>query len=404
MSSNWDILVAGGGLSGLIATAAFGRLGANVLCTDIRLRESKTAFDNRTTAFFGPSMLVLKAAGIWDSLQDAATPLSVMRIAETGNFANQPTRVFEFRSDMIDELVFGYSIANHRVETALRTICEQLPNVQIVAGTAVKSALPRLNEIIVVLSDGRSCKAKLLVAADGRESKVRQGAGIGVRRLSFGQTSLSFDVFLDAPHNNVTLEIHASGGPFTLVPIDDINNQAAAAVVWMEEAVKAEKLAALSASEFEASMNERSSGLFGRLELVGRVQSWPALSQIANRLTGARLALIGEAAHVLPPIGAQGLNMTLADIKAFLDLAQKFPGDFGSRDWLASYERARFSQMAARVLGVTALNRASLAEERIPTMLRRYGLSMIHEFPPLRNRLMHAGMGKNLPFLMQQRV
>jgi 2-octaprenyl-6-methoxyphenol hydroxylase len=194
-------------------------------------------------------------------------------------------------------------------------------------GIGTAQLLTRETEARVTLSDGARLRARLVIAADGRNSAVREAAGIDVRTTRYGQKALAFAVTHPIPHENVSTEIHRSGGPFTLVPLPDYTGEdgiarPSSAIVWMERGPEVRRLMALDTPEFEAEMTERSAHLFGPLTLVSRRTVWPIISQTAEALSAERVALVAEAAHVVPPIGAQGLNMSLADIRTLLDLPE----------------------------------------------------------------------------------
>ncbi|MGB1034728.1 MAG: FAD-dependent monooxygenase, partial [Primorskyibacter sp.] len=236
-------------------------------------------------------------------------------------------------------------------------------------------------------------RCRLVVAADGRNSAMRQAAGIDVTTHRFGQKALAFAVTHTVPHDNISTEVHRTGGPFTLVPLPDRDGLPCSAIVWMEEGPKAEALAALPDAAFETEMTTRSCGLYGALRLASRRTIWPIISQHAKALSGERLALVAEAAHVVPPIGAQGLNMSLRDLTTLVDLARKTPQDLGSTDMLARYDRARMADVRMRVAGITALNQASMASNRTLRDLRALGLNTLYGVPQVRTSLMRLGLG-----------
>jgi 2-octaprenyl-6-methoxyphenol hydroxylase len=248
-------------------------------------------------------------------------------------------------------------------------------------------------EALVRLSDGGAVAARLLVAADGRGSPVREALGIGVRTLRYGQKALAFAVTHPIPHQNVSIEVHRSGGPFTLVPLPDWQGRPSSAVVWMERGPEARRLAALPVPEFEAEMSARSGHVLGPLTLASRITVWPIISQIAERFRGPRTALMAEAAHVVPPIGAQGLNMSLADLAVLVDLAMADRTALGSPAMLAAYERRRWAEVNARILGVDALNRASMVGAPGLRDLRARALEMLYGAAPVRRAMMRAGLG-----------
>ena len=253
--------------------------------------------------------------------------------------------------------------------------------------------LTRESEARVTLLDGTLVVARLLIAADGRASPVRAGAGIGVKTLRYGQKALAFAVTHPIPHHNVSTEIHRTGGPFTLVPLPDRDTRPSSAVVWMDRGPEAERLAALPVPEFEAEMFTRSAGLFGPLTLVTRRSVWPMIAQIADRFEAERTALIAEAAHVVPPIGAQGLNMSLADLACLLDLARAAPDRLGDRAMLGAYHRRRWPEVKARVMGIDLLNRTSMLSAPPLRDLRAGALNALYSLAPVRKTLMKAGLG-----------
>ena len=205
-----------------------------------------------------------------------------------------------------------------------------------------------------------------------------------------------FTVAHPLPHDGVSIEIHRSGGPFTLVPLPDRDGAPASAVVWMEAGPRAAELAAMPVGPFEAALNARSCGVLGRLSLASPRRLWPIVAQVAARLDGPRTALVAEAAHVVPPIGAQGLNMSLKDIATLLDLcvaARDAGGDIGAPELLARYHRARHGDVLFRIAGLDALNRAAMAGARPLRDLRRAGLRTLHGVTPLRRAAMRLGLG-----------
>ena len=234
---------------------------------------------------------------------------------------------------------------------------------------------------------------KLVIAADGRNSPMREAAGIGTHITRYGQKALAFAVTHPIPHDNVSTEIHRSGGPFTLVPLPDRDGRPCSAIVWMEDGPEALRLSRLPVADFEAEMMARSCGLFGPLTLVTRRTLWPIITQVAERMAGERIALVAEAAHVVPPIGAQGLNMSLRDLRCLLELAVARPAGLGDRQMLDAYHNARIRDVKLRVKGIDLLNRASMAEARALRDARAMGLNALYSLAPVRRTLMQMGLG-----------
>lgn len=391
-----DILISGGGVAGLTAAAAFGSAGFRVICVDpeppITAMEAEGA-DLRTTAFLQPSIPVLEAAGLWSRLEPHAAPLQVMRIIDAGGEVPEPRITKDFNAADISDLPFGWNLPNWLLRREMVARLAELPNVDFRPGTGTARVMTREAEALVTLSDGTRVSARLVVAADGRNSVVRQAAGIPARTTRYGQKALAFAVTHPIPHGNVSTEIHRSGGPFTLVPLPERDGLPCSAIVWMEEGPEVARLAALPVAEFEAAMNERSCHILGPLTLVSRRTVWPIISQLAERMSAERVALIAEAAHVVPPIGAQGLNMSLADLRELLALCQAAPDDIGSARMLDTYHRKRHLEVQARVTGIDALNRASMMGDQGLRDLRAAALNALYSVAPVRKTLMRAGLG-----------
>jgi 2-octaprenyl-6-methoxyphenol hydroxylase len=394
MRATYDIIVSGGGIAGLTAAAAFGSQGYSVLCVDPTppvMAEADPASDLRTTAFLQPSVSVLEIAGLWARYQAHATPLQVMRIVDAGGVDAEPRVSHAFDAADISDQPFGWNLPNWLLRRECVARLDELPNVTFRPGLASTRLTTRDTAALVGFSDGTSAEARLLIAADGRNSAMRAALGIGVRTTRFGQKALAFAVTHPVPHDNVSTEIHRSGGPFTFVPLPDRDGQPCSAIVWMETGAEVARLAALDVPAFEAEMNTRSCGLFGPLTLASRRSVWPIISQIAERFDGQRTALMAEAAHVVPPIGAQGLNMSLADLTALVDLAGKH--DLGSPAMLTAYHRRRYPDVALRVAGVGLLNRASMIAAQPLRDLRARALDVMYSAAPVRRALMQMGIG-----------
>jgi 2-octaprenyl-6-methoxyphenol hydroxylase len=391
-----DILISGGGVAGLTAAAAFGSAGFRVICVDptppVTAGDAEGA-DLRTTAFLQPSIPVLHAAGLWGRLAPHAAPLQVMRIIDAGGETPDARLVKDFDASDISDAPFGWNLPNWLLRREMVARLADLPNVSFRPGTGFARMLVRDAEALVTLTDGTQVAAKLVIGADGRTSPVREALGIGVRTTRYGQKALAFAVTHDIPHQNVSTEVHRSGGPFTLVPLPDRDGRPASAVVWMETGPEVARLSALPVPQFEAEMTARSSGILGPLTLASRRSVWPIISQIADRLSAARSVLIAEAAHVVPPIGAQGLNMSLADLAALLDLAATHRADPGTARVTDAFHRARHLEIQARVTGIDLLNRASMAGAPALRDLRARALDALYSARPVRQTLMRAGLG-----------
>ena len=383
-----DVIVAGGGLAGLAAACALGAEGHRVALVDPRPEDAPP--DLRSTAVLQPARDLLDEAGVWARLGDHPTPLAEMRVVDLSGL--RPV-VTAFRAAEVSDRPFGWNVVNARMREALAARAAEL-GVERRRG-AVRDVLPRTADVHVTLADGARLSAALLVGADGRDSGVRAALGIGARTLRTGQKALSFAVSHEVPHEAVSTELYRDGGPFVLVPLPDEARPEGgvrhrSAVVWMERGAEALRLHALPDDAFAAAVTERSGGVLGPLTPSGPRAVYPLVTRLADRFAGPRTALIAEAAHAVPPIGAQGLNMSMADVALLREVSR---GGLGEPDGLVRYARARRRDALARVAAVTALNAASMGGLAPVRGLRAAGIRALGLAAPLRRELMRRGMG-----------
>ena len=392
----YDVVISGGGIAGLTAAAAFGTAGFSVVCVDpappVTERDDAKA-DMRSTAMLQPARTVLESAGLWEPLSPHASPLQIMRIVDAGGPEPEARLTKEFDAAELSDQPFGWNFPNWLLRREMVARLEALDNVDFRTGLAATALFTRESEARVRLSDGSRLTARLVIAADGRHSPMRDAAGIDVTTKRYGQKALAFTVTHPIPHENVSTEIHRTGGPFTLVPLPDLDGLPASAVVWMDDGPLSQLRMTLEVEAFEKEMSERSCYLFGPLTLNSHRTIWPIISQKVERLSAERLALIAEAAHVVPPIGAQGLNMSLADTATLLDLARARPEGLGDREMLDAYHKARHGDVTLRVQGIDLLNRTSQLSKPALRDARAMGLNALYALPQVRRMLMQMGLG-----------
>ena len=241
-STQTDILISGGGIAGLTAAAAFASAGFSVQCVDpappVTERDAEGS-DLRTTAFLQPARTLLDEAGLWQRLAPHAAPLQIMRIVDAGGELPEPRIIKDFDAADISDQPFGWNLPNWLLRREMLARLADLPNVDLRLGTATTTLFTRTNEARVTLSDGSQTRARLVIAADGRDSPMREAAGIRVHTTRYGQKALALAVTHPIPHCNVSTEIHRSGGPFTLVPLPDYQGKPSSALVWMERGPRA---------------------------------------------------------------------------------------------------------------------------------------------------------------------
>lgn len=396
MRTECDILVVGGGVAGLSAACVFAAAGFETICVDPVppiTDANQTGADLRSTAFLLPSVELLTHSGLWAKLAPHAAPLSIMRILDSGGAAGIVREQADFLARDLGVDAFGYNLPNTLLREKMVEFLEQFTNFTLRAPETAGKITPRSTGALVQLAGGDQISTKLVIAADGRNSPLRTQLGIPVKTWRYGQKAIVFNTSHTKPHQNISTEIHRSGGPFTLVPLEDPYKSA---VVWMERGPRAAALYEMDEKSFNQALTERACGTLGAIEITSKRALWPIIAQRAEHLNGPRTALLAEAAHVIPPIGAQGLNMSLADLAALKKLvldARNKGQDIGSPELLQKYHHARWPDMAARIKGVDLLNRTSMAASPLMKDLRRTGLKTLHSIKPIRNELMKRGLG-----------
>lgn len=392
-----DILISGGGIAGLTAAAAFAGAGFSVVVVDPAPPSAAAeteGSDLRSTAFLAPAIALFREAGLWDALLPHAARLDTLRVVDTVGWPPEIRDERAFRAEDVTDGPFGWNLPNWLTRKVLVERLSGFPNVDLQIGTGFSGMLTRESAAIARLSDGSRIEAKLVVGADGRASAVREAAGIGADVTRYGQKALAFAVTHPHPHENTSTELYNEGGAFVLVPLPDHKGGPASAVVWMERGPRALDLAALAPRDLAALATERSCGVLGRLDLASPVRVWPVVTQVADRLTAERTALVAEAAHVLPPIGAQGLNTSLHDVASLVGIAADARDALGAPAMLAAYEAARARDIHLRARVIDLFNRVCRSGEPPLQALRLTGLRMVHDVAPLRRAVMQAGLGR----------
>ncbi len=392
-----DIFISGGGIAGQVAAAVFAARGFSVVMADPVPPVTAADLDGsdlRSTAFLRPARELFAACGLWELLEPFSRPLDNLAVIDTTGWPPQIREKRKFEAaDIGSAEPFGWNLMNWVVRRELWNYLTEAEGITALYNTGFKSIVQRTSEVLVTLSDGTRVRAKLAIAADGKFSALREAAGIGVSTTRYGQKALAFTVTHPLPHENISTEIYNEGGAFTIVPLPDIDGRPASAIVWMNFGPRAVELFDMPVTDFEEVMYARSTGLLGRMKLEGNRSIWPVIAQTADALAEGRVAIVAEAAHALPPIGAQGLNTSLNDIAVLADLAAQNRSDPGNPDVLAAYEKARKPDIAARAHAIDLFNRVARSGGDIMQAIRLTGLKAVHGITPVRKGVMRAGLG-----------
>ncbi|RVT87418.1 FAD-binding protein [Rhodobacteraceae bacterium CCMM004] len=395
MEQDADILVSGAGIAGMIAAAGLAHAGWRVVLVDPAPPPKDAEADGsdlRATAYLHPSVELFQRLGLWNDLAPHATPLAALEVIDTQGWPPEAQAARIFTAHDLGLPVFGWNLPNWLTRRRLGDLLADLPGLDLRFGTGVAGLFTRTTGARVDLSDGSRLGVRLIVGADGRASTVRAAHGIGTQVRRYGQKALAFAAVHDRPHADVSVEIYNVGGAFTTVPLPDHDGRPASAIVWMNDGPRAQALMEMAGAPFGDAMTTRAMGRLGRMDLASPRRIWPVVTQTAARLTAERTALIAEAAHVLPPIGAQGLNTSLADVAALLS-ALDGATDPGAPAVLDRYARARARDVALRARAIDLFNRVCKSDAGPAHALRRAGLAAVHDIAALRQAVMHAGMG-----------
>ena len=381
-----DVLVVGAGLAGLTAAIGFARAGRRVISAGATERLGQ----GRTVALLGPSVDFLQELGVWGRIEARAAPMRGLRIVDdTGSlFAPPPV---EFQAREIGREVFGWNVENAALAEALEAAAAAEPHVTRMAANAVAFDLAR-QRATATLADGSAFAAGLVVGADGRASPSRWAAGIDVRVRRYAQSALTVILAHARPHDGVSTEFHTRQGPFTLVPLPAAPGAPhRSSLVWAMGEAEAKRRFALDDVALAAEIERQARAMLGAMRIEGERGMFPLARQNVRRLVATRLALVGDAAHAFPPIGAQGLNLGLRDVQALI-AATTAGDDPGAEAALEAYARSRAADVLLRTAAVAALNRSLIANSLPVDLARGLGLVALAALPPLRRLTMREGI------------
>ncbi|MBN8925987.1 MAG: ubiquinone biosynthesis protein UbiH [Rhodospirillales bacterium 69-11] len=361
------------------------------------------AFDGRAYAIAAGVRPLLQEAGLWDRLPQAPGPILDIRVTD-GRIGRPASRLhlhFDHREAGAEAAPFGWMVEARSLRVALNALMPTLPTLRVFA--PAETAVERRDDgVTVQVAGGPRIACRLVVAAEGRRSPLRDQARIPVTHLPYNQTGIVCAVAHDRPHHGVALEHFLPAGPFAQLPMaasPDAEAGGAAnvsAIVWTDRTERAEKLIALDEARFNREIARRLGDHLGAVHVVGRRWHYPLSAMLVHRYVDTRLALAGDAAHGIHPIAGQGLNLGFRDVIALADLVAEAVAagdDPGSAALLARYQRRRRPDNILMLAMTDGLDRLFSSDLRPLRLARDLGIAAVDRAGPLKRLFMRQAMG-----------
>lgn len=402
-----EIIIAGGGLVGnaLAIALAQGGIAVTVIDPLPRAQQVEAAFDGRTSAISSGSVRVLSHMGVWPHIAPVAQPIHDIRVCD------QDKAGYVHYSDKDVGEPFGYIVENQALRRGLYLGLEGEPNIRMVQSKVVGfSSTP--SSTTAEMESGERITAPLLIAADGRFSKLRDQANIPHRVISYDQTAIVCVMEHEQPHAGLALEKFYPAGPFAILPlVPSAEGVHRSGIVWTEHDRDAPHYVALSDAEFNAELQRRvgevATNYWGKVQAVGKRFAYPLKLMHADTFIAHRFVLVGDAAHGVHPIAGQGVNLGYRDVAVLAELLleqRKLGLDLGTESVLKHYQRWRRFDSMTMTAGTDILNRLFSNHSRSLSLARRAGMVAVNHLPPLKKYFMRHAMGLvgDLPKMMQE--
>jgi len=373
------ICIVGGGLTGLTTALALSQKKMHIT----HVAPAQSIPDMRTTALLMHSVDLFKQYGIWDKILAKAFPLKTMRIVDGTNRLIR-TQQADFHASEIDLEAFGYNVKNQDVLDILKDKIFEKKNIKQIE-TVVADIKQNDTSYTIKPEKGRAFKCDILIGADGRNSIVSKLMEGKPKRWDYPQSAIVLDFEHIISNQYVSTEFHRENGPFTIVP-HSLNK---AGLVWMENPAEVERLLKLKPEALELQIEQNMQSFLGKIKITSKVQSFPISGMVAKTFGDARHILLGEAAHVFPPIGAQGFNLGIRDLETFIEILEQ---NSQAPNIGHQYHQARIKDVNIRTSGVDMLNRSLLSGFIPVQFLRAFGLFALTKISPLRKLVMKFGI------------
>ena len=396
-----DAIIFGGGMVGLALAAALDSSGLSAIVIDPADPDLRTdaAFDGRTSAVSSSSTRMLRTIGVADHLPEPGCPIRTIAVAD----GLQPGGI-QFEPD--DDEALGWMHENRHLTAALRARAEAGRHTWLLWKSRVRTVDRGHYEVVVALEDGRKLTAPLLIAADGRNSRTREEAGIKVARWKYDHQAIVSVLRHDLPHDHVAYEIFYPTGPFALLPMTDSAEGHRSAIVWSVPNADSAGWLALNDDDFAAEAEAAMGGFLGKVALLAPRSSFPLGFHHAAQTTAERLALVGDSAHAIHPIAGQGLNLGFRDAAALAEVlveGARLGLDLGDQQLLDRYQRWRSIDALSVAFATDSLTRIYGVPGKTASAVRRFGMGLIERINPVKNRLMNEARGTSgeLPLLLR---
>ncbi len=398
-----DILIVGGGLNGPALALALAQAGLSATVIDARPAPARgeRGFDGRAYALAIASRRLLEVLGIWRAVGDKAQP--ILQIKASDGRAGEGAAPFflSFDSAELEEGPMGHLLEDRFLYGSLVEAILAEPRITLLSGERVAAQQTGPGQASVTLASGRILTGRVLIGCDGRQSGTAERAGISRIGWGYGQTALVTAIEHARPHGGIAHQFFMPAGPLAILPLPGNRSS----IVWSEGDEAAREIGALGDADYLSILQPRVGDFLGPFCLAGDRFSYPLSLSLASRFVAQRLALVGDAAHGVHPIGGQGLNLGFRDVAALAQVlieAARRGEDIGAPDVLDRYQVWRRFDATALALGMDGVNRLFSNDNPILRPLRDLGMGLVSSVPALRRGFMRqaAGLSGNLPRLL----